>query len=201
MITQEQLDLYNTVLKRLLLTRKQAAAMDNLPEYVLWQVLTRYDEACGGKSAGQEWRYKIMYWMFQGKWHPSDKVSGKDLTPAEVHVMAKWSDPDRKEDFEHEIKAVMAVLGNEPESPWADYLTAPKEGAVLIDDTLSPEEQKALFREQLGVRRYKMRCGHLNNDYTSYGHPSCSICLEKSREVGDNAMFLNSLAIEIVMDF
>lgn len=202
MFTQEQFDLYKTTLNRIKLTRKAAEGMESFPEYTLWQILARYDEACGGKKDGKEWRYKIMYWLFQGKWKPSDEVSGNDLTASEVHVMARWSDPSRKAEFEKEIKAVMAVLGHNPEeTPLTDHILTPAPGITLIDENLSPQEQKDLFCKQLGVHKYKMGCGHLNDDYTSYGHPVCSRCMNASREERDNTLFEKSLVIADELDW
>lgn len=200
-ITDDVLSVFTTTTNRLKVTRKSIDELTEIPTYTLWQILARYDEACGGKTEGKEWRYKIMDWLFPGKWQPHEQPSGNDLDEAEIHLMARWSDPARKDEFEYEIAVVRAMLGHHQDFPLATEITSPVTDHKLIKSGISDDEQKAIFREHLGVRKYKMLCGHLNDDYTVLGHPMCSVCLNKSRESNDQALWEKAMRISVEMDW
>lgn len=195
MVTREEHDLYQQVRSRIQATRKMIAESTDIPDYTLWQILARYDTACGGKA----WRYRVMAWMFPGKWKPSDEVSGNDLSPEEVHLMARWSDPARHRDFDREIKAVLAMIGHTQDYPLATEITQPVAPPELFKNGVSADEQKAVFREHLGIHKYKMTCGHLNDDYTALGHPFCSVCLRRSSE--EQGLWEKSMKIAVELDF
>lgn len=156
MYSELDFEIEQEVRSRIEVTKKHYADRD-IPEYTLWKVLTRFDKALGmkkGVSYSKSKRYLIMKWMFPGKWGAIEEVTGNDLTPLEVHVMAKWSDDSREAQFHEEIKAVYRVLSAEIDTPEAD----------------------AHIAELIEQPRYPMRCGHMSDQVTKHGHPFCSAC-------------------------
>ncbi len=201
MVTQEEFAMFCMVQNRLQATKDAIDELEDVPEYTLWQILARYDEACGKNTKGKDWRYRIMAWMFPGKWGLTEKVSGNDLTPKEIHLMARWSDPARADEFHYEVRAVMAFLGHDQEYPLSQSMTQAPVPPDLFKHGVSADEQKEIFRDRLGVHKYKMACGHLNNDYTALGHPICSKCLEKAMGDGGKELHIKSMQIAIELDW